>query len=83
MNLVNLLGVAFVVLKLYRVINWSWWWVLSPFLFEFAVIAGLVALQVWMARKRDRLDRAILDRLARGEAERKRIARERRVGVQV
>jgi hypothetical protein len=27
----GLLGVAFVVLKLTHVIDWSWWWVLLPF----------------------------------------------------
>lgn len=27
----GLLGVAFVVLKLTGVINWSWWWVTLPF----------------------------------------------------
>lgn len=27
----GLLGVAFVVLKLCGVINWSWWWVTCPF----------------------------------------------------
>ena len=27
----GLLLVAFVVLKLCHVIDWSWWWVLSPF----------------------------------------------------
>lgn len=27
----GLLGVAFVVLKLTGVINWSWWWVTAPF----------------------------------------------------
>jgi len=26
----SLLTIAFVVLKLCRVIDWSWWWVLSP-----------------------------------------------------
>lgn len=26
----GLLQVAFIVLKLCKVINWSWWWVLSP-----------------------------------------------------
>lgn len=26
----GLLCVAFIVLKLCRVIDWSWWWVLSP-----------------------------------------------------
>lgn len=28
---IGLLGVAFVVLKLIGVINWSWWWVTLPF----------------------------------------------------
>ena len=27
----ELLGVAFVVLKLCKVITWSWWWVTVPF----------------------------------------------------
>lgn len=27
----GLLGVAFVILKLCGVIDWSWWWVLLPF----------------------------------------------------
>ena len=27
----SLLGIAFVVLKLTEVIDWSWWWVLAPF----------------------------------------------------
>lgn len=26
----GLLTIAFIVLKLLKVINWSWWWVLSP-----------------------------------------------------
>lgn len=30
LNPANLLAIVFVVLKLTGVINWSWWWVLSP-----------------------------------------------------
>jgi len=30
-NISGLLLVAFVILKLCKVIDWSWWWVLSPF----------------------------------------------------
>lgn len=26
----GVLAIVFIVLKLCRVINWSWWWVLSP-----------------------------------------------------
>lgn len=46
----GLLGVAFVILKLCGVINWSWWWVTAPFwggaALALAVIAaiGFVAL---------------------------------------
>ena len=34
----GLLGVAFVVLKLCKVINWSWWWVTAPFWGGFALV---------------------------------------------
>lgn len=46
----GLLGVAFIVLKLIGVIDWSWWWVLAPFWIPVAiflvaiVIIGAVAL---------------------------------------
>ena len=53
-SLTTLLTVAFVVLKLCGVINWSWFWVLSPtiigvglgvaFLLIALVIAGIVLL---------------------------------------
>jgi phosphoglycerol transferase MdoB-like AlkP superfamily enzyme len=51
-GVLGLLGVAFVVLKLCHVINWSWWWVTAPFwgglaLFLFVLlIMLLVALLV-------------------------------------
>lgn len=32
------LGIVFIVLKLVGVINWSWWWVLSPFWISFVLI---------------------------------------------
>lgn len=39
----GLLGIAFIVLKLCGVINWSWWWVLSPYWITFGVVlVGLV-----------------------------------------
>lgn len=31
MKFCDVLLIVFVVLKLCKVINWSWWWVLSPF----------------------------------------------------
>ena len=36
-----LLQVAFIVLKLLKVINWSWWWVLAPTWISVAI--GIVA----------------------------------------
>lgn len=55
----GLLGVAFIVLKLIGVINWSWWWVTAPLwgpwalvlvvLVVIGVVMGLVALIAWIA----------------------------------
>ena len=33
----GLLGIAFIVLKLCGVIDWPWWWVLSPYWITFGV----------------------------------------------
>jgi len=38
----GLLGVAFIVLKLCKVIDWSWWWVLSPFWIPLCIVAVLL-----------------------------------------
>lgn len=43
----GLLTVAFIVLKLCKVIDWSWWWVLSPMwimilIALIAIIAGII-----------------------------------------
>ena len=40
--MLGLLGVAFVILKLCKVIAWSWWWVLCPF-WGFAIFAVIFA----------------------------------------
>jgi len=37
----NLLTIAFIVLKLTHVIDWSWWWVLSPLWIPIAAVAFL------------------------------------------
>lgn len=39
----GLLTIAFIVLKLLKVINWSWWWVLAPTWIPIALlIVGVV-----------------------------------------
>lgn len=50
----GLLGVAFVVLKLTGVINWSWWWVTCPFWGGLAVALAIVIVALpiilWLKR---------------------------------
>jgi hypothetical protein len=41
MGALSLFQVAFVVLKLCGVIDWSWWWVLAPVWGEALLIAGI------------------------------------------
>lgn len=35
----TLLAIAFIVLKLCKVITWSWWWVLSPLWVPIAIVS--------------------------------------------
>jgi membrane-bound ClpP family serine protease len=42
-GVLGLLGVAFVVLKLIGVINWSWWWVTAPFWGPFVLLLAILA----------------------------------------
>jgi hypothetical protein len=39
----GLLAILFIGLKLGGVIDWSWWWVLSPIWITFAVVAVILA----------------------------------------
>lgn len=43
-SLCSMLTVAFVILKLCKVIDWSWWWVLVPIWGPIAIVAGIVAM---------------------------------------
>lgn len=38
----GLLTIAFIVLKLTHVIDWSWWWVLSPVWISFVIFTVIV-----------------------------------------
>lgn len=38
------LTILFIALKLTHVINWSWWWVLSPIWIPIAVVLGIIAI---------------------------------------
>jgi len=43
----SILGIVFIILKLINKIDWSWWWVLSPFwipLALFLIVFGFILL---------------------------------------
>ena len=42
----GLLAIAFIVLKLCGVIDWSWWWVLAPIWIPFALIIVIMPLVI-------------------------------------
>lgn len=44
----GLLTVAFVVLKLCKVITWSWWWVFSPLWISWIVAIILVIILIFL-----------------------------------
>ena len=50
---IDLITIVFVVLKLTEVIDWSWWWVLSPILISFAlaIIVLIIALIIALVNK--------------------------------
>lgn len=50
----GLLGIAFIVLKLCRVIDWSWWWVTAPLWIPFAI--GCVLLPFYLLAKKKEVD---------------------------
>jgi hypothetical protein len=41
MGFCDVLTIVFVILKLTNVIDWSWFWVLSPLIFVYGFIFGL------------------------------------------
>lgn len=43
----SLLGIVFIVLKLTGVINWSWWWVLTPIWAPILFVMGVWAAYIF------------------------------------
>ncbi len=59
----SLLLVAFIVLKLCNVINWSWWWVLSPAWISAAIaILIIVTMLVYYYFKERNLNKRIVNK---------------------
>ena len=51
MSFSSILTLIFIVLKLCGVINWSWWWVLSPIWISWLIIWGILgfmSLKDWL-----------------------------------
>lgn len=48
----GLLTVAFIVLKLTGIINWSWWWVLSPVWIHVIIVLVVTVISIWLYSKR-------------------------------
>ena len=48
----GVLTIVFIILKLCGVISWSWFWVISPILFEIAVIILVCTVLYVMDRRR-------------------------------
>lgn len=46
---IGLLTIAFIILKLCNVINWSWVWVLSPLWISFGLYFAIVAMVIIMS----------------------------------
>lgn len=46
---ISLLGIAFIILKLCKVIAWSWLWVLSPFWIPLCISIVIVILIIFIA----------------------------------
>ena len=42
----GLLAVAFIVLKLCKVIDWSWWWVLAPIWIPIGIVMAIALISV-------------------------------------
>lgn len=48
---VGLLTIVFITLKLCNVIEWSWWWVLSPIWITIGLVVAIILLTIWLASR--------------------------------
>jgi hypothetical protein len=69
-SFLGMLAIAFIILKLWHVIGWSWWWVLSPLWGATAIVLGIVVVimigaaiaDFYESRNRNRRRRAVIAR---------------------
>lgn len=48
LSFLSVLGLIFITLKLTNYIDWSWWWVLSPFWIPFAIFVVVIVIVFMM-----------------------------------
>jgi len=53
----EVVGIVFVILKLLKVIDWSWWWVTVPFWGPFVLVGITIAVTCIVMGIRDRIER--------------------------
>lgn len=53
----DLLTIVFIILKLTKVISWSWWWVLSPIWIPFSILLIVACFLIIKAAIEDYKDR--------------------------
>ena len=51
---VGLLQIVFIVLKLCKVIDWSWWWVLAPTWISISIVIPIICIIVIIRRAKRR-----------------------------
>lgn len=50
-GILDVLQIVFIVLKLCKVINWSWWWVLCPLWIAILIAIVLIVVKVIVLKK--------------------------------
>lgn len=50
----DLLGIAFIVLKLCGVVDWSWWGVLCPFWIQLIIVVIVVIVLIFIEKREDK-----------------------------
>lgn len=51
LGILDVLQIVFIVLKLCKVINWSWWWVLSPLWVGIFIAIVVIVVRVIILKK--------------------------------
>lgn len=74
MSIFMILGVVFVTLKLCKVIDWSWWFVLMPFYLPLGlflvfalIVCSFVAIGLWIINGKETASERLVRKYSRGQ----------------